>query len=155
MGWFIAIFVTLMIAGSVLWIKPSKRDLRITELRREAMSQGVRVRLVDEKLRENMFPWLDDHRGYAVYENHQLAAREGRQMRAFEVRSETQLHELDILRLDADESKLKSFEAGLPAGVRGVVLYPDGVGLLWDESAGAEVVGDLMSAMETLSEAFS
>ena len=155
MGWFIAIFVTLMIAGSVLWIKPSKRDLRITELRRKAMSKGMRVRLVDEKLRENLFPWLDDYRGYAVYENHQLAAREGRQMRAFEVRSETQLHELDILNLDADETKLRSFEESLPAGVRGVVLYPDGVGLLWDESGGAEVVDGLDGALKTLSDAFS
>lgn len=155
MGWFIAIFVTLMIAGSVLWIKPSKRELRITELRRKAMSQGIRVRLVDEKLRENMFPWLDDHRGYAVYENHRLGGREGREMRAFEVRRETQLHELDILKLDADEKKLRSCEESLPAGVRGVVLYPDGVGLLWDESGGAELVDSLVVAMESLSASFS
>ncbi len=155
MGWFIAIFVTLMIAGSVLWIKPSKRDLRITELRRKAMSQGVRVRLVDEKLRENLFPWLDDHRGYAVYENHKLAAQEGRQMRAFEVHRQTQLHELDILKLGADETKLRSIEENLPAGVRGVVLYPDGIGLLWDESGGVEVIDGLTDAMKTLSEAFS
>lgn len=155
MGWFIAIFVTLMIAGSVLWIKPSKRELRITELRRKAMSQGMRVRLVDEKLRENLFPWLDDHRGYAVYENHRLGAREGRQMRAFEVRRETQLHELDVLKLDADEKKLKAFEESLPAGVRGVVLYPDGVGLLWDESGGSEIIDSIQSSMEALSSAFA
>ncbi|KZY62585.1 hypothetical protein A3742_13305 [Oleiphilus sp. HI0071] len=155
MGWFIAVFVTLMIAGSVLWIKPSKRDLRITELRREAMSQGIRVRLVDEKLKENLFPWLEDHRGYAVYENHQLPAREGRQMKAFEVRSQSQLHELDILKLDADEVKLRSLEKGLPEGVRGVVLFPDGVGLLWDESSGPDAVSGLSRSMEGLSEAFS
>jgi len=155
MGWFIAIFVTLMIAGSVLWIKPSKRDLRLSELRRRAMTSGIRVRLLDEKLRDNLFPWLEDHRGYSLYENHQLGGREGRSMQAFEVHRKEPLHELDYLNLDVDAKNLQEFEAGLPDGVRAVVLYPDGVGLLWDERGEVEVVDRLIESMKVLSEAFS
>ena len=155
MGWFIAIFVTLMIAGSVLWIKPSKRDLRLSELRRRAMAKGIRVRLLDEKLRDNLFPWLEDHRGYSLYENHQFGGREDRSMQAFEVHRKEPLHELDYLKLDVDAKRLQEFEASLPMGVRAVVLFPDGIGLLWDERGDVELVDRLMDSMKVLSAEFS
>ena len=81
MGIVVAIFITLVVAGSILWVKPSRRDVRIAEVRRRAMSQGMRVRLLDEKLLRSMFPWLDNHRGLTLYENHNLDVPVEREMR--------------------------------------------------------------------------
>jgi len=140
MGWFIAIFAVFVVTGSVAWIKPSKRDLRLTSLRRCAMSLGLRVRLLDEKTKANLFPWLPDHRGYALYELHGLKLCEERPMRSFEVHSDEQMHELDRLRMDVAASAISALEARLPKGIKAVVLYPDGAGLLWNEQGEESMV---------------
>jgi len=150
MGLAIAILVTLAVAGSILWIKPSKRDLRITRIRRKAMSLGMRVRLLDDKYRQSTFPWLDDHRGYALYENHKLAGREGREMFVVEVHAETPLHELDVLKLGEAARNVHAFEDELPKEIRAVVIYPSGIGLLWNEQGDEAEVEELDQLMRRL-----
>lgn len=155
MGWLIAIFAVFVVAGSVAWIKPSKRELRLTELRRHAMQLGVRVRLLDEKTKNNMFPWLSDYRGYVLYENHALALREDRPMRAFEVNSDKEMHELDRINMDVACATISAFESKLPSGVRGVVVYPDGAGVVWDEQGDNESVDVLLHVIADIHQSIS
>ena len=150
LGWLVAIFGTLVVAGSILWIKPSKRELRITALRQEAMKKGLRVRLVDEKLKDKFFPWLDDYRGYVIYETHQLPVKEGRGMKAVQVHSSAELHELDRRNMDGDQARVLANQEHIPNQISGVVLYPDGVGLLWDESGDAGDIDGLLECIKLL-----
>lgn len=43
--WVIIIFVILMVVGSVVWVRPSPRDQRLAEWRRNAIVSGLKVRL--------------------------------------------------------------------------------------------------------------
>ena len=43
--WVVIIFAVLMVAGSVAWVRPSPRDKRLAEWRRDAIVSGLKVRL--------------------------------------------------------------------------------------------------------------
>lgn len=146
MGIVIAIFITLVVAGSILWVKPSRRDVRIADIRRKAMSHGIRVRLLDEKLVRSMFPWLSDHRGLSIYENHNLDVPVDREMRVFRVNGLEDLHELDRLNFDELERKISSYD--MPDGIEAIVVYPTGVGLLWNEQGDESAVDALSELLQ-------
>lgn len=43
--WLIVIAITLVVVGSVAWVRPSQRDKRLAEFRHEALMAGLKVRL--------------------------------------------------------------------------------------------------------------
>lgn len=148
MGLLVAILVTLAVAGSIMWVRPSRRDQRITRIRRKAMENGMRVRLLDEKLTGAMFPWLEDYRLYVMYESHHLLADRERALRVFRLSGQDQRHELDILQLDdyerAMQSGVKSLVGDLE--IEALVVYPKGVAILWSEQ-GDEPAVEVISAL--------
>ncbi len=142
MGFAIAILLTLALAGSVLWVMPSPREKRLTALRNSAMRAGMRVRLLDKKLAESLFPWLQDHRGYVLYElpshNRQYQAAGIRVVRLNEGEA---VHELDQDEAVVSYVKQSVFLDDLPACAEAIVFYPQSVAVLWRESEGQEADG--------------
>ncbi len=136
MGLVVAILLTLALLGSVLWVMPTPREKRLTQLRNQALRAGLRVRLLDQKMANKLFPWLPDHRGYVLYEKQRrdqhVAA--GHRVWVLPLKNDASVHELD--RDPEQEAYVKHFnlEAVMPGCAEALVFYPASVALLWRES---------------------
>ena len=155
MGIWIAVVITLLVLGSVLWIMPSTRDKMLMEVRQQALMQGLKVRLLDQQSASALFPWLDDFRGYVLYEKYFAADRKQLKFQPFVIRlsahqPESEFELEDPLKQTLDRTGLVE---KLPASVEALAFYPRGVALLWRESgeAGAvERIGNcLQGCLET------
>ncbi len=150
MGLWIAIFITVALLGSVMWVMPSPRERALTEIRNSALEKGLRVRLVDQKLASSLFYWLDNYRGYVLYEKRLPANIKFKRHKAQVTRLSEDLsaHELD----GVDETK-KAFErlgllASLPDSAEALVMSSSGISLLWKEERD---VADVLGVDECLS----
>ena len=142
MGLWIAIAVTLLVLGSVLWVMPSARDKMLTEVRQKALAHGTKVRLLDQKLASSLFPWLDDFRGYVLYEKYFAANPRQVKFPSYAIRlsehePESEFDLPDPLKSCLDETALAK---NLPASAEALAFFPRGVALLWRESGETEVV---------------
>lgn len=147
MGFVIAILITLAVAGSILWVMPSKRDLRLTRMRQSALAHGLKVRLLDEKLAKKFFPWLENYREFVLYENYSLKLPKGQELAVYRTTSDADVHELDKLRANYISAEALSEDAALPVSHEAVVVYPSGIGVLWREQGDAEEVDQLAESI--------
>lgn len=135
MGLWIAIFITLVVMGSVLWIKPSPRERLLTEYRRQALAKGLKVRLLDLKLAEQLFPWIDNYRQFIFYEKSLPSIAKPKSHKAIVVRvgDDPNAHELDGL----DSIKLALVKCVdfniLPDTAEAIVISASGISVLWRE----------------------
>lgn len=140
MGFWIAILITLAVLGSVMWVMPSQREKALTEMRRTAMSLGLKVRLLDPKLAKKFFPWLDDYRGFTLYEKYFSAGQQHARFQVVRLSIDENAHELDLddpVKLYIDRSGLVN---DLPSSVEALLLFAGGVAILWREDEGPEAV---------------
>ena len=68
MGSWIVVLVVLSLMGSVFWVMPSTRDRLRMRLRQRAMSEGLKVRMPDQKLKERLVRYEDLVLGSMIYE---------------------------------------------------------------------------------------
>jgi len=138
MGFWIAILITLAVFGSVLWVMPSPREKTLTEMRQRAMGFGLRVRLVDKALAAKLYPWLEDYRGYVMYEKYLPAGKKSLSNKAQVIRlsPDDRAHEVDV----QNPVKLSLQQAGLlgklPESSEALTLFAGGVSFLWRERGG-------------------
>ncbi len=135
MGFWLAILITLAVMGSVLWVMPSKREKSLTAMRSRALSLGMKVRLLDEKLASNLFYWIDNYRPYALYEC--MMPRDlkpsSHKARVVRLSVDENAHELDgIDELKAALDKRGVFE-GLPEDCEALVISQGGIAFVWRE----------------------
>jgi len=135
MGFVIAILITLAMAGSVMWVMPSPREKRLSELRMRALKRGLKVRLLDKNMAAALYPWLDNYRPYVSYELPFPAGKSIKLDRAVVVRMrvDANVHELDLL----DPLRVNLVEQGMfelfPNTAEALVFYSGGVSVLWTE----------------------
>lgn len=134
MGIAVAIFITLVVFGSVLWVMPSQREQSLTKMRSRALELGLKVRVLDEKLAKQLFHWLENYRPYTLYECSipSDARPSSHKARVLRLSAEFDEHELD-----RDELKQVLKERGvfedLPDTVEALVISKSGLAILWKE----------------------
>ncbi len=153
MGLWIAIFITLAVLGSILWIKPSPRDRFLTECRQKALAKGLKVRLLDEKLSGQLFPWIENYRQFVFYEKSLPPAAKPKSNKAIVIRLSEDIHAHEIDAIDPIKSAL--FEAvdrkRLPRTAEALIISVSGISLLWREYQNKEEQSlDLVSEIDDL-----
>jgi len=142
MGFWVAILITLAVFGSVLWVMPSPREKALIEMRQRAMRFGLKVRLVDQVLAGKLYPWLEDYRGYVMYERYLPAGKKLLSSKAQVIRlsPDDKAHEVDI----QNPMKISLQQAGLldelPESSEALTLFSGGISFLWKEKGGEEGV---------------
>lgn len=150
MGLAIAILLTLAMLGSVMWVMPSPREKQLTEMRQKAMGLGIKVKLLDQKQAANLYPWVDNHRGFVTYEL-SLPAGQKWPIKSAKVVpvDQSALHELDrehgLTQIVTTQGCLDD----LPDTAEAMVFYSGCVGLLWREDSGEEEVDKVYKALDT------
>lgn len=135
MGLWIAIFITLVVFGSVLWVKPSPRERLLTEYRRQALVKGLKVRLLDAKLAEQLVPWVDNYRQFIFYEKPLPSSAKPKSYKAIVVRvsEDPNAHELDEEdRVREALFKKVDFKV-LPSTAEAIIISASGISILWLE----------------------
>jgi hypothetical protein len=135
MDFAIAVLITLAVLGSVLWVMPSRREKSLSKMRTRALQLGMKVRVLDQKLANQLFYWLENYRPYTLYEcsipgearPNSHKARVIRLSRGFEE------HELDRDDLK-QQLRLKGVFDGLPETVEALIISRSGLALLWKET---------------------
>jgi hypothetical protein len=135
MGVVVAVLLCLAAFGSLMWVMPSQREKQLTELRRQAMQRGLRVRLLDQGLQKAYFRWLGDHRGLVLYERQCSLASAGRHEFAPMVVRLPITEEDDQILSRALMVDTKWIDS-LPEGAEALLIHPSGVALLWRERLG-------------------
>lgn len=135
MGLWIAIFITLAVFGSILWVKPSPREMMLTKYRNGALARGIKVRLLDAKLAEKLFPWIDNYRSFVFYEKSLPVSSKPTSHKAIIVRISDNLHAHEI---DEEDSLKQAISLnvgfdGLPDTVEALIISASGISLLWRE----------------------
>jgi len=149
MGFWVAILITLAVLGSVMWVMPSPREKALTEMRHQAMGFGLKVRLVDKVLAGKLFSWLDDYRGYVMYEKYLPNGKKLLSNKAVVIRLsfDDKAHEIDI----QNPIKLSLQEAGLldelPESSEALILFSGGIALLWKERGGCDGVEGIQKCL--------
>jgi len=135
MGIWIAIFITLVVAGSILWVKPSVREKRLSHLRTRALAKGFKVRLLDIKLAAQLFPWLENYRGYVFYEKPVPVHLKPKSHKARVIRLSEDIHAHGIDAIDPLKCLLadKIGYDSLPESVEALVISVSGISVLWSE----------------------
>ena len=142
MEFWIAILITLAVLGSVLWVLPSPREKALTLMRHQAMGFGLKVRLVDSALAAKLFPWLQDYRGYVMYEKYLPSTQKWCYSKTEVLRLSTDeyTHEIDV----QNPTKLSLQEAGLfdqlPESSEALIIFSGGIACLWKENIEKEGV---------------
>jgi len=142
MGFWVAILITLAVLGSVMWVMPSPREKALTKMRHQAMGLGLKVRLVDKSIAGKLYPWLEDYRGYVMYEKYLPIGKKLSSNKAEVIRlsPDDNAHEIDI----QNPIKLSLQEAGLlgelPESSEALTLFSGGVAFLWKERGGCDGV---------------
>ena len=135
MGIWIAVFITLAVFGSVMWVMPSPREKALTEMRSRALENGMKVRLLDQKLAKVLFYWLENYRPFTLYERPLPTKDRPASHKAIVVRlsEDKNAHELDA----RDELKEALSKAGvfdsLPDTCEALVISQGGLAILWIE----------------------
>ena len=126
--------------GSILWIKPSPRERLLIEYRKAALTKGIKVRLLDDKLSKKLFPWIDNYRQFVFYEKSLPASAKPKSHKAIVVRVsiDPNAHEIDAIDpiRQALVSNLSFKE--LPQTVEAVVVSVSGIYILWRECSDKE-----------------
>ena len=135
MGFWVAILITLAVLGSVLWVMPSPREKLLTSMRHNAMGFGLKVRLVDKALAAKLYPWLEDYRGYVMYEKYLPTGKklETAKTEVIRLSPDESAHEVDIqnpLKIALEKSNLLD---ELPESSEALTFFSGGVSLLWRE----------------------
>jgi len=151
MGIWIALLMTLAVVGSVMWVMPSPREKAQTEMRQKAMGLGMKVRLLDQKLATTLFPWLDDFRGFTLYEKYfSIGQQQSRsKFQVLRLSADENIHELDLdhpVRHYLEESGLAR---SLPLSAEALFLFADGAAVLWREKEGVEAVSDIDACLSS------
>ncbi len=135
MGLWIAILITLVVMGSILWIKPSPRERLLTEYRKAALAKGLKVRLLDAKLAGQLFPWIENYRQYVFYEKTLpvFAKPKSHKARVIRLSVDPGAHEIDII------DPLRQIIISNPGFLmltktaEALVISASGIALLWRE----------------------
>lgn len=135
MGIWIAVFITFAVLGSVLWIKPSPREKLLMEYRQLAMAKGLKVRMLDQKLATQLFPWIENYRPYVFYEKNLPVSAKPSSAKPIVVRvsDNPDAHEID--EVDPVRQAIQSrvgFEK-LPDTAEAIVISASGISVLWRE----------------------
>lgn len=150
MGFWIAILITLAVSGSVLWVMPSPRDKALTQMRQQAIASGLKVRLVDSALAAKLYPWLEDYRGYVMYEKYLPLGKKLHEGRTEVIRlsPDEKAHEIDI----QNPIKLALLDAGLlnelPRSSEALTFFSGGVSFLWKEKEALEGVAKIHQCLD-------
>lgn len=150
MGLWVAIFITLVVFGSILWVKPSPREKTLTQLRNSALAKGFNVRLLDAKLAANLFPWIENYRQFVLYEKTLPSAAKPKSHKAMVIRitENPNAHELD------EENPIKGVLATkvdftvLPKTVEALVISASGISIVWREYQDASL--DVFQQLEVI-----
>ena len=135
MGIWITVFITLVVIGSVLWVKPSVREKNLSLMRTKALSKGLKVRLLDMKLAAQLFPWLENYRLYAFYEKPIPVHLKPKSHKARVVRlsDDPNAHEIDAVDpLKISLANNAEYDA-LPSTAEALVISASGIAVLWKE----------------------
>jgi hypothetical protein len=135
MGMWIAIFITLVVIGSVLWVKPTAREKTLSLMRSKALSNGLKVRLLDMKLAAQLFPWIENYRWYVFYEKPVPAMMKPDNHKAKVIRLSDDAHAHEIDEADPIKKMLeqKALLTSLPSSVEALVISAAGIAILWQE----------------------
>lgn len=145
MGWIALILVTAFLYGTILMVRPSKRQRRIARLRQEAASLGMEVRLTALMQLADALPRGDGvcliwHRDKKHPGTSGVCTRaEGGQLRPSGI----------FLRCEA---QLEDFYQGLPAGIEALVSSARYVAVCWDESGDSEALQRIRNQLPQLAE---
>jgi len=142
MGIWVVLFVTIGLFGSVMWVMPTPREKALTELRSSALGMGLKVRLLDQKLANALFSWLDDYRGYVLYEkplplNHQIKSTKAKVLR---LSDDPNAHEIDKLDPLLQKLRANGVLNDLPSTAEALVIASSGISFLWKEQRDVEDV---------------
>jgi hypothetical protein len=138
MEFWIAILITLAVFGSVLWVMPSPREKALIDMRQKAMGLGLKVRLVDKTLAGKLYPWLEDYRGYVLYEKYIPIGKKmlSNKIQVIRLSVDHQAHEIDV----ENPVKITLQQAGLldnlPESSEALTLFSGGFSFLWKEKGG-------------------
>ena len=137
MGLWFAILITLVVFGSILWIKPSHRERLLIDYRKTAVSKGLKVRLLDAKLAEQLFPWIENYRQYAFYEKSLPAFAKPKSHKAIVVRVtvDPNAHEIDAIDPVRQVLSNNPRFGSLPDTAEAIVISASGISILWRESS--------------------
>lgn len=154
----IALLLTLAIAGSVLWVMPSPYEKKLDAFRKSAMSKGIRVRLLDSAMAAKCVPWLNDYRGYVLYEQPCTPGKPLPVKAYVSIRlsDDDSLHDLD--RLNPLRQKLinEHYLEGLPSTCEALVFSAGGIAMVWREKGeldGVERILDVLKGCLALDDA--
>lgn len=147
MGLWIAIFITFAVLGSILWVKPSPREKMLTNYRKQALGLGLKVRLLDQKLSAQLFPWLADHRSFVFYECSipVHAKPQSNKPIVIRLKDDPNAHELDSKDAVKEALSEKIDFSRLPNTSEAIVVSASGIALLWKEVSGEKVAGDFVA----------
>jgi hypothetical protein len=152
MGMWIAVFITLVVIGSVLWVKPSAREKALSLMRSKALSKGLKVRLLDLKLAAQLFPWIENYRLYVFYEKPVPSKLKPDNHKARVVRLSEDIHAHEIDQEDPFKQILeqKIGLASLPSSVEALVISASGISILWREQSKDSSLSEVESISDFL-----
>ncbi len=149
MGIWIAVLLTLAMLGSVLWVMPSPREKRLTEMRKLAMSRGLKVRLLDKNLANKLFPWVTDPRGFVLYEKYSRGGDKtvSNQVNVIRLNNED-CHELDRDKKHEAYLEVHGLLSKAPASSEAIAFYSGCVAWLWREQGDVSSVEALADVLD-------
>ena len=150
MGLWIAIFITLLVFGSILWVKPSPRERTLTQLRTMALSKGLKVRLLDARLSAQLFPWIDNYRQFVFYEKPlpSIAKLKSNKAIVIRVSDDPNAHELDQDKPIKVALSNKVDFTLLPSTAEALVISASGISIVWREYQDGEL--DVFQQLELI-----
>lgn len=149
MGFAIAVVLTMALLGSVLWVMPSPREQRLSKMRQQAMSSGLKVRILEEKHIAKLYPWLKETRAYVTYEQAKSDGSKWPIKKPIVVPlKQESVHELDRQSELYTSIAQGADLAALPPSAEALVFYSACVALLWreDSEQGVETVTHILDA---------
>lgn len=137
MGLWVAIFITFAVLGSILWIKPSPRERVLIEYRNLALSKGIKVRILDAKLAEQLFPWIDNYRQFVFYEKNLPISAKPNNHKAIVVRvsDDPNAHEIDEIDQIRQAILASIGFKDLPSSAEAIIISASGLSVLWREGS--------------------
>ena len=149
MTWLLIVLGVAIVVSPLMWFRQSPRQKLITELRREASSQGIQVTLhrrpdarEDETRLETVcyrIPWPDD----SCRQSWVLHRYSGR---GWESACSGWLWTISQAPPEWDH-KLPELVTSLPSGVSAIVANNTGIGVIWNEREDAD---DLVKIVENV-----
>ena len=158
MGAVIAIVLVLVLAGSVLWLKPSAAQQRQTQLRLRARRLGLDVRLCSLPQTRRARVREERPEQGVVYRLLRFGDRKQLALAYTVCRADAQSEwesESAVALPQTVRERLELILPQLPADAVAFEITPQGCGVYWRERGDADVVEKLKRLLETMQEALT